>query len=94
MTYLLSQFFYKLPDYLAYEIHDSVLKGIRFDDWTYMSILCTSSATKLKAISDAYMAVNGVSLNDDINMVGKAGRPVYQKMVDPKVKESSQFLSP
>nr|ANJ04657.1 annexin-like protein 4 [Nilaparvata lugens] len=82
--YLFYGFFLTLPYYLAFEIRGSLDRGGSTKDWTYMSIICTSSATKLKAISDAYMAVNGVSLNDDINMVGKAGRPVYQKMVDPK----------
>ncbi|XP_039296045.1 uncharacterized protein LOC111051399 isoform X3 [Nilaparvata lugens] len=52
--YLFRGFFYKLPDYLAYEIRQSLERGDSTKDWTYMSILCTSSATKLKAISDAY----------------------------------------
>ncbi|XP_039296241.1 uncharacterized protein LOC111053983 [Nilaparvata lugens] len=83
--YLFHGFFQTLPYYLANEIRDSLERGHSTKDWTYMSILCTSSATKLKAISDAYMAVNGVSLIDDIkNKVDDTGKSTFLKMVNPK----------
>ncbi|XP_039296043.1 annexin A3 isoform X1 [Nilaparvata lugens] len=83
--YLFRGFFYKLPDYLAYEIRQSLERGDSTKDWTYMSILCTSSATKLKAISDAYKGVNGASLIGDIgSRVEEPGRSTFLKMVDPK----------
>ncbi|RZF42644.1 hypothetical protein LSTR_LSTR001439 [Laodelphax striatellus] len=73
-------FFLQLPVYLANCFYDSMNNWI---DWVHLSIVCTSSVTRLTALRKGYLDAFGVEITKDIDKFD-AGKDVLNVMLDPK----------